>query len=201
MAKPFGMDRRDFLRLGAAGLGGGLVGSGLAAPHRLLGGTELDLANPDLRATWTLENDRLRPGRLEDRRAGTAQALGADLFSVELTDGTVLRSSDFRIAGAPIAGRMRPSARASRYAERLPGREIRATLIAPGGHLRAVWRAELHDGSRYLRQEMSFEAVGGDLPVRRITLLDLPVPGARVSGSVQGSPAVTDRLFFGLRAR
>jgi hypothetical protein len=192
------MDRRDFLQLGAWGIGVGLLPPGLAGPQLRARASDLTLGNDAVAGVWSAEEGRLHAVRFEDRRAGTTLDLGGDIFSLTLADGRVLRSSEFRLTGTPLTAPLAPAAGASRHSERLPGREIRATLVDSGGKLRALWRAVLRDGSRYVRQEISLEAVGGEVPVREVALLELGLPAAGVVGSVRGSPVVAGALFLGL---
>jgi hypothetical protein len=191
------MDRRDFLRLGG-GLGAGLVSGAFRWPPLRAPAGDLTLANPAVAALWSAEGGRLRAVRFDDRRAGTSLDLGGDIFALTLADGTVLRSSDFRLDRGPISSAIAAEPRASRYSERIPGREIRAILVDPSGRLRAKWRAVLRDGSRYIRQEISLDAVGGAVQLRDVALLELSVPGASVVGTVRGSPVVAGDLFLGL---
>jgi hypothetical protein len=58
------------------------------------------------------------------------------------------------------------------------------------------WRALLRDGSNYVREEVDLVALrGADLSA--VSLIELELPGSRVSGTVDGSPVVTDQAFFG----
>jgi hypothetical protein len=192
------MDRRDFLQLGAWGIGAGLLGRTLPEPRLRGPANDLTLGNDAVGCVWSAEEGRLRAVRFEDRRSGRSVDLEGDIFSVSLADDTVLRSSDFRLAHGPVTSAIGAEPRASRFSERLPGNEIRAILADPAGRLRATWRAVLRRGSRYIRQEIQLDAVGGELPVREVALLDLAVPGAAVAGSVRGSPVVAGSLFLGL---
>jgi hypothetical protein len=60
-----------------------------------------------------------------------------------------------------------------------------------------TWRGVLRDGSAYVRQEVSFRATGGDVPVSEIALVDLDLPGAIVDGQVRGSPIIAGNLYLG----
>ncbi len=55
----------------------------------------------------------------------------------------------------------------------------------------------LLDGSSYLRQSLTISTGGHDVPISRVALIDLTLPGAHVSGSVAGSPIVAGDLFLG----
>jgi len=54
----------------------------------------------------------------------------------------------------------------------------------------------LRDGSDYVRWELTLEALGAALAVREVTLFDFALAGARVVGTVAGSPIVAGNLFL-----
>jgi hypothetical protein len=60
-----------------------------------------------------------------------------------------------------------------------------------------VWRAILRDGSNYLRQEITISAIDRDEPIAEVDLFAGALPGARVIGSVKGSPVTTGNFFLG----
>ena len=56
----------------------------------------------------------------------------------------------------------------------------------------------LLEGSHYIRQIVTIAAAGEkDVPISRVQLIDLALPGAHVVGSVDGSPIVAGNLFVG----
>ena len=61
--------------------------------------------------------------------------------------------------------------------------------------MEATWHAVLRDGSRYLRQEVTLNALREPLAVREIVLVDVALPGATVVGEVKGSPIVAGRCY------
>ena len=124
-------------------------------------------------------------------------ALPPDVFAVDLAGGAAIRSSAMRVAGAPRVERLAGDPAASRLAERVGGQQVTVALTAPTGPLRATWRGILRDGSSYLRQEVLLETAAGEVPLRRITLVDLQLPGVAVDGAVTGSPLVAGNLFVG----
>jgi hypothetical protein len=160
-------------------------------------GAELRLGNDALSVSWDASGDSLRALRLEDRLGGRTLALPADVFTLRLGDGRSVRSSGMRLAGAPREETLAGEPGASRLVERLAGKQLVAELEDAGTGLRATWRAILRDGGAYVRQEVELRPAGADVPVREIVLLDLDAPGARVSGSVKGSPVVAGNLFLG----
>jgi hypothetical protein len=77
------------------------------------------------------------------------------------------------------------------------GVALRTVLTHAASGLQAVWRAELRDGSSYIRQTLRFS---GSQPrtLYGLQLLAFQTPGARQAGRVPGSPVVTDSFFTGI---
>ena len=131
-----------------------------------------------------------------DRIHGTVVRV-ADPFAVLLKDGSIYDTLTLKLAGTPGEHELTPRPEASRLADRLHGKEIDIPLESPDHSLRMVWSVILLDDSTYIRQILTITAIDKDIPISRVQLIDLPIPGAHVSGSVQGSPIVTENLFFG----
>ena len=189
--------RREFLAEGSGVALG--VGFGVSSEWQIAQSPGLSVSNDLMRAEWSLTDGVLRGGKVTDLTSGATLALPPDLFSLQLQDGSVIPATALRVVKTSTHT-LGPQSRASRLAERLPGRELLVTLRHPDGRLRATWHAILRDGSRYLRQEVQLEALGHDLPVREIRMLELNVAGGsgpEIVGSVRGSPAVSGDWFFG----
>ncbi|MFI5376921.1 MAG: enterotoxin [Candidatus Rokuibacteriota bacterium] len=202
--------RRDFVERAA------VLAAGAGALPRLLGrlgrsdpagdggaarcqvqGDELALANAAVAAVWSVAGGALRAVRFEDRVNGARLTLPPDAFSLALPEGGAIRSSEMRVTGPPRVERLAADPAASRLVERVGGQQVSVTLADPAGRLRVSWRGILRDGSAYVRQEIRLESTGGEVPLRRITLVDLDLPGASLDGAVSGSPVVTANLYVG----
>lgn len=176
-----------------------LLAAGLAGflPARVRA-EEFTLANDQVEFTCQADGGVLAPGTLKDKNTGEVLKLGGELFSLLLTNGNFLHSADFRLAGAVQTVPLSANPAASRYSERLPGKELSAELVDASGNLHVTWHGVLRDGSRYLRQEYILHAGQNDVPLAGLTLLDIPLMGARTTGVVDGSPVMTDTAFFGV---
>lgn len=181
-------NRRDFVRLGAAGLAMGWLAPRLAArtlPASVgTDGRELNLGNHRIRARW-----RVGPAGVEwlDVRAGALTLpVAAPAFSLRLGDETVPATA--LVAGPPRTEHLEARPDAACLAERLPGRALALHLADPAGRFQVDWRAELRDGSHYIRQIVTVQAAGSDVPLDEITLVSLPADGVSVTGTVAGSP-------------
>ena len=89
---------------------------------------------------------------------------------------------------------MNPSA--SRFAERLPGKELVADLTSADGNLQVTWRVILRDGSRYLREQVVIKAGNESLPLKAVGMLETPNVTAHATGTVDGSPVADATTFF-----
>ncbi|MFI5227811.1 MAG: enterotoxin [Gemmatimonadales bacterium] len=187
------------LTLGVAGACRNLVSTGAApesaARFRSVGG-DLTLYNDAISATWRLDGGALRGVSAVDGLSGEAIRLPESAFTLMLADGTRLDAAGMRLTREPAAEAIAPRAGTSREAARHPGRALVAVFEDRDARVRATWRAELRDGSRYLRQEVTLEAIGSPLSVRRIAMVDGALPGAVVSGSVRGSPIVAGNWYL-----
>jgi hypothetical protein len=169
-----------------------------ASPARFRSsGDALTLSNEFLAATWRLDGGALRGVDIVATGSGDAIRLPDALFALVLADGSTLDASMLRMVRTPRPESISPRPTASRAAERVAGQRLVATFQDPSGRLRATWTASLRDGARYVRQEVTLEALGEPLPIRRIMLVDVDAPGASVSGSVRGSPIIIGNWYAG----
>jgi hypothetical protein len=157
---------------------------------------KFSLENRVIGAKWAVAKGRVGDLAVVDRKRGT-EVRFAMPFALLLKDGTILDANSFVIAGVPASHELTPHADASRMAERLHGERFDLPLESSDHSVRVVWSLILLDGSNYLRQALTISAAGQDIPIRRVQLIDLPLAGARVSGSVSGSPIVAENLFLG----
>ena len=160
-------------------------------------GTTLSLGNDALEVEWTAESGKMKLVQFHDRLGQRSLTVPDELFVIRLKDGRELRSSEMSLASRPAVRDLDANPNASRWSEQIPGRTIVATLEAPEAHLSVVWAAVLRDGSNYLRQEITLRAVGADVPIAEVDLVDWKLPQAKVVGSVAGSPVVADNIFAG----
>ena len=190
------LDRREFLERGAV-FAAGLGVLGCASTTRTPRTDGLSLGNAFIAASWSANGGVLRAREVIDRASGSRLPVSEAVFAIVLADGTRLDSSQMRIVGTPAIETIAPDAESARATGRVAGRRATATLEDDAHRLRVVWRAELREGSRYLRQEVTFRPLGGALPVREIALVDLRAAGAEVTGTVKGSPVAIGQWFVG----
>jgi hypothetical protein len=124
-------------------------------------------------------------------------AVTGEVFQVVLAEGPGYVASAMVPERPPRVTELTPDLQAARLAARIPGRQVEVPLRSADGRLRAVWRATLHDGANYVRQQVELAATQGDLAIREVLWLAQPVPGAQTWGRVDGSPVVAGHFFFG----
>jgi hypothetical protein len=168
------------------------------SPAPLLHAAQFTLDNEQVSLTCETKGGHLLPGSLQDKKTGQIVKLGTDLFSLVLTNGDVLHSGQFKLSAPPRIVPLPVNTNASRFAERLPGKEIVADLASADGNLQVTWHAILRDGSRYLREQVVFTAGKSALPLKGVGMLEMPNVTARATGTVDGCPVADKTTFFGL---
>ena len=160
-------------------------------------------------ADYTIENDQvsltcstadghLLPGAVMDKKTGQVVKLGSDLFSLVLTNADILHADQFKLVGEPKIVPLDVNPDASRFAERIPGRELVADFTGLDGNLTVTWHIILRDGSRYVRERAVFHAGEKALPLKAIGLLETPNVTAHATGTVDGSPVADQTVFYGV---
>jgi len=167
-------------------------GKAIAANH----GSSYTLSNQTIEAAWTLSGNKLDNVTVTDKLHKTTLHL-TDPFALLLGDGTIYRADNLQVDGAPQMHALEPKPDASRYSDRLAGEQFDLPLASSDGNLHATWSVVLRDGSHYVRQFVTATAGAHDLPISRVQLIDLELPGAHVLGSVKGSPIVAGDIFIG----
>jgi hypothetical protein len=120
-----------------------------------------------------------------------------EAFSITLKDGSTLRSSSMSMGLPFVLHNVRPDAAASRYSDRLPGKEVCTEFVDPATAADVVWCGILRDGSNYFRQQITIHTNAKPLPITEVRMLQFKDAGAHVVGSVKGSPIADDTMFFG----
>lgn len=146
--------------------------------------------------TWSVAPDGVDRLTVINRIDGTEVPV-ADPFSLLLKDGTIYRVGNLIPVGTMAKHQLTPRLNAARAADRLSGEQLNLPFESSDHALKVDWSLVLLEGSSYVRQLLTITAVGRDVPLSRVELIDLPMKGAYVSGSVQGSPIIARNLFLG----
>jgi hypothetical protein len=159
-------------------------------------GNSFRLENQAIGVKWFVADGRVNRLIVADRMHGTELSIGLP-FAILLKDGTIYNPDNLRLSGQPLRRELVPRPDASRMANRLHGEAFDLPLESGDHSLKVMWSLILLDGSSYLRQSFTITATGADVPISRVELIDVPLAGAHVSGSVKGSPIVAGDLFLG----
>ena len=160
-------------------------------------GDSFSISNRALSASWTLGGGRFKPVDVRDGLDARTLSLGGEAFQIFLADGTRYAASSLKADGNVVALDLQANGASARLADRFPGRKLELRLRSEDGRLRVLWRAILHDGANYLRQEIEVAPLAGDLVIRQIVWFDQALAGAKPAGAVDGSPVVAGGFFLG----
>jgi hypothetical protein len=169
-------------------------GSGGSTATQTTAGFRLE--NCAVTLTVTVTDGKLSNLAFTDRLHKTELPLAAP-FAVLLTDGAIYNAANLMATGQPSVHEVVPHPGASRFADRLHGYQLDFRSESADRSLRVTWSLILLDGSTYFRQVLTLSATDKDVPISRVQLIDLSLPGAHVVGSVDGSPIVAGNLFLG----
>jgi hypothetical protein len=181
----------------AAGQSPVLYGASPGAAEAEIQGTVLSLSNEMMQAQWSVSEGKLTGLKLVDRSTGAQISLSHDPFILTFKDGTSVRASQMTIADGPRIDMLRASPGAARAAEHFAGKAIRLRLEDPKSKLAIVWRATLRDDSNYVREEVALSAPDSDQPIADASLFNSSLPGAKLIGTVKGSPVAAGDFFLG----
>lgn len=159
--------------------------------------TNFSLANHALVVEWTTGNGKFKFTKFDDLFAKQSPPIPSEVFVIYLKDGRQLPASQMSVVSPPAVEDLLANPNASRLSERISGKKITVTLQSTAENIQVVWSGILRDGSNYLRQEITLRALGHEVPISEIRLIDWKLPAARVVGTVMGSPVVGNYIFAG----
>jgi len=103
----------------------------------------------------------------------------------------------FKLVSQPKITFINVEPKGTRVADRIGGQALEANFRQNGTGLQVRWRAELRDGSNYIRQTLTILS-DTKTPLYGVELVDADVPDAETIGTCPGSPAVAKGFFFGV---
>lgn len=164
--------------------------------HIRTDGDNYSLSNRAIEARWSVANNTLGTLTVADRLHHTTASFPTP-FALLLKDGQIYSPANLHETAAPRFTALAPQPNASRYSDRLAGEQFDLPLSDQAGDLNLTWTIVLRDGSNYIRQFLTLNAIGKDVPIARVRLIDTQLSGAYVDGSVKGSPIVAGDFFLG----
>ncbi len=157
----------------------------------------LSIWNELMSAHWSFADGMFTGVSLTIRGMPAEISLPKDSFTLIFRDGTSLAASKMSIMGAPRIVGSHANPLASRRAERLDGQSIVLRLQDPRRRVLVIWRGTMRDDSNYFREEVAISATKSDQVIAEIRLFDSRLPGAKVAGTVRGSPITAGDVFLG----
>lgn len=158
----------------------------------------LTLTNGIVTGRWTLANGQIRPLDLTDISHKRTIALAPADFEIFLEDGSRVRSDEMKVVGTPRVESVGKDSNSPKRSDGLGGKRLVVVLASNSGSITATLSAVVRNGSRYLREELSIGAIGSDLPIKKVQLIDLASQSLAVFGSASGSPLAGPDLFAGV---
>lgn len=157
---------------------------------------------------------RLAGVTLTDKINGRTYDLGNDVFALlvcdEDTDEACSKkefketfhtiSAQTLMCGEPRIEKIEAQPGARRLVDRVPGQRVTVPFVVTSDGHNVMWWLELRAGQPYVRVGLDVRPQQFTMPVRKVTLLNVAAPEARVEGSVKGAPIVAagNRLFAGV---
>lgn len=154
------------------------------------------LENQAIEAVWQAAANGVNCVRVKNKWTGLTISPTAPAFQCLRRNASGTTAVEWELNEPPRSTVLTARAESSCRAEQVPGSSVEAELRSKDG-LRCIWRAELRDGSNYVRQEVELQAVDGDVDLEQVVLFDAEIPHAKVSGECPGSPIVAGDFFFG----
>ena len=161
--------------------------------------TTFSLSNQGVTANWELTGGTWKFKSLTNPYSTQTltPTTPAELFTVELTGGTSIPASTMTLTSGPTLADLTADPTAARFSEQLPGKKITLVFQSTANDLQATWTAELRDGSHYVRPTLTLTTLNSaTVTTSKITLLDLTTSGFTQTGTVDGSPMVSNDFFL-----
>lgn len=151
---------------------------------------------------------------IQDKLNGRRYDLGNDIFSLLVRDeetDEACSKKEFKdtfhtitaqdcMAGAMTVADIPAAENGRRLADRKAGKLVTVPFAVDTAGHHISWWLELREGAPYVRVGLDVAPQQFAMPVRKITLLNVKAPEARVEGTVKGAPVVAagNRLFAGM---
>ena len=169
------------------------------SPHIIVDAKKIVISNEALHAEWDLQHGNISLITISNKYDNTTVSLkDIVLFSIELGNGELLTNNDFYIQNKPLIVDILATDSLPTAALRFAGKEVSALLIEKNGNIAIQWKAQLRDGSNYIRQNIEIKAITESVKISKVTFFDGELKGAEILGSVLGSPVQYKNFFFGL---
>ena len=159
-------------------------------------GNVFTLSNNVLEIGWSLEEGHLLLTKVADKMKGRSYSQRSEVFEIHVDDTTRIPASACRLVGGPTLEVLEPVQASACTAKHLKGWQLAARFQHPATGMTVQWRAELHNGSHYVRQVLGVDGPQGTLT--HVRCLEARVGKADVVGTAMaGNPVCSDHMFLG----
>ncbi len=157
------------------------------------------LENNILLSEWVIDGGRLKLVQIRDKISGEGFVGDKScFFKVVTSEVEEITSEEFSVAGECEVEAIEADSEAVRRCERFKGRRLSVKLrFDKDSQPEVVWRAELRDGSNYVRQFISVKGGEEAVGIEDFVVLEFPCSEGEVIGSVRGSVVRAGNMFFG----
>src|ERR1700758_2250767 len=152
--------------------------------------------NAAIALNWTVRHQHLADFALTDSVHRRTLRVTAP-FALSLADGRTLGIAELELLAPLREDMLTANPKASRLAERIAGRRVRAILGDEAGRLRVEWSVEQRESSQHLRLQIAITAISKDEHVATVSLLETQACGAQACGEFKGAPVVAGNVFLG----
>lgn len=158
------------------------------------------LSNNVLSASWKMEGKTLLSEGITNKKmpqsGNTEGSPSSNLFLLSTQEDSFnLPSGKFVLQGKPVISSLKGTGqKTSGSGNSFPGKSISATFKETESGMTVRWKAELRDGSAYVREIFDVEA-SQPVELKKIQLTELKGP-YKVLGNVPGSPLVGDNGVY-----
>lgn len=153
---------------------------------------------------------------VRDKVNGRSYDLGKEVFTIQLqeaktdeacskkeyTDVCLPLSAQDLMCGEVSVSSIAACPEGRRLVDRRAGQRAALPFAVTTDGYKLEWWVELREGQPYCRVGLNITPMQFAMPARKITLLNIVAPEARVEGSVKGAPVVAagNRLFAGVES-
>jgi hypothetical protein len=150
-----------------------------------------------LRTRVAVHNGRFDGVSVTDTLSGRSFSM-KEAFVLVMKDRTELRSTEMQVSPIPEAASVAdPHLALRRTSDKVARTEACWQFTSATASGSFAWCLNVRPGSNYFRELLRISAGNTDLPIAEVRLLQFANTGAKVDGSVKGSPVVDGNLFFG----
>lgn len=175
----------------------GVILMAVAAAPTIAGQTS-EIHASDLRARVAMHSGHFDGLSVQDNISGRSLSM-KEAFVIVLKDKTELRSTQMQLS--PIADSssvLDPHLALRRAHDKVETKDSCWLFTSTAFSAKFAWCLTVRPGTEYLRELLRLSAGATDLPIAEVRLLQFADAGAKVDGSVNGSPIVDSNMFFGV---